>query len=130
MTYTRNPAPDDLTEDRLIGRTQGDALQLISLVRDHGPDVLHRLFDDWGPEHLRRVTIALAAAADDLRTPQELWGWLDGRPVVLSTTVQNSQLWTQPDPYALKEPRRAVAYSPAARSRMAERARNLQRKSA
>jgi hypothetical protein len=75
-------------------RVAGDALQLAGLVRDHGPDTLHRLLDMWGPDHVRAVCIALAAAVDVDRTPQELWGWLgpvDNR--TLRTVSDSADLW-------------------------------------
>lgn len=93
MTFLRNPPPDELDDDRLIGRVQGDALQLAGLVRDYGPGVLHHLFDVWGPDHLRRVTIALAAAVNDQQRASQLWAWLDEPTHKLSTTIQTNQIW-------------------------------------
>lgn len=129
MTHYRGSHPDTLSCDRLVGRTQGDALQLVSLTRDHGPDILHRLFDAWGPEHLRRVTIALAAAVNDGRTPQELWGWL-GEPVTnrLSTTIANCDLWAYRDPQVPRDTPVERSFTDEARQRMAERARNANHK--
>jgi len=65
------------------------------LVREHGPEVLHQLMDVWGPEHVRRVTIALACAVDPNAPTRSLWGWLGGPTVVMSTTVYEHQLWKQ-----------------------------------
>jgi hypothetical protein len=82
--------PDMLAGEKLVGRTQGDALQLADLVREHGPAVLHRLMDEWGGEHLRRVAIALACAVDPLAAIGSFPLW---EPVVMSTTVYEHQLW-------------------------------------
>jgi hypothetical protein len=123
--------PDKLTGERLVGRVEGDAIQLVGFVREYGPDAIHQLFDAWGEQHLRRVCIALAAAVKDYQTPQELWGWLGEVSNLRSTTVPTHELWTVRDPLAPSDhdiaaqrgTRRAV--SPEVRERMAERGRRL-----
>lgn len=119
--------PDALDGVRLVGRTQGDALQLAGLVRDHGAETLGRILDAWGPDHLRRVVIALAAAVDIDQTPRELWGWLDGPNLNgrLSTTVPLADLFNRLDPGAEDLPRRPAVrnYSDADRQAMGDRAR-------
>jgi hypothetical protein len=79
-----------MTDER---RVAGDALQLAGLVRDHGPDTLHQLLDRWGPDHVRAVCIALAAAVDVDRTPQELWGWLGPVKMPLRRTMRTDDLF-------------------------------------
>jgi hypothetical protein len=124
MTTAPTIPPDQLEGDRHVARVQGDALQLACFTRDHGPETLHRLLDAWGPDHLRNVTIALAAAVNIDRTPEDLWGWLGDTPRwPLSVTIHEAKLWATHDPAAPKDTRRNVDYSPEARQRMAERAR-------
>jgi hypothetical protein len=73
-------------------RVAGDALQLVGVVRDFGPDAINRLLDLWGAEHVRAVCVALAAAVDVDRTPSELWGWLGEVDNRTSVTVRTQRL--------------------------------------
>lgn len=93
MTYHAPVPLAELSGDKLVARTKGDALQLVDLVRTHGPETLDRLLDAWGAEHLRRVAIALACAVDVDATQDELWGWLGERKQRLSTTLPESDMW-------------------------------------
>lgn len=80
-----------MTDRRILG----DAMQLVGIVREYGPDTINHLLDTWGPEHIRKVILVLAAAVDPERTPQQLWGWL-GQPIANRTyvTVDMSRLWS------------------------------------
>lgn len=71
----------------------GDALQLVGLVRDYGPDLIDKLLDRWGPDHVRQVCVALAGAVDQDRTVQDLWGWAGRVTNLPRTTVATSKLW-------------------------------------
>jgi hypothetical protein len=122
--------PDQLVGDELVARTQGDALQLADLVRDHGPETLDRIISAWGSEHTRRVCIALAAAVDPGATLKTLWGWLDDPVNRATVTVPLSGLWKQRDPHIADDRRTSKPrrISPETRARMANRARALAEK--
>lgn len=71
----------------------GDALQLVDLVRNYGPDVLHGVIDRWDDDTRRAVLVALAAAVDPDKTRTQLWGWL-GEPLPQGeTTVEIRDVW-------------------------------------
>jgi hypothetical protein len=82
-------------------RVLGDALQLVGLIREHGPDTIRQLLDQWGPDHIRHVCLVLAGAVDPERTPKELWGWLGPVDRTTSTTVPVGRLFNQSDPHTL-----------------------------
>lgn len=94
MTYRRPDHPDTLEGPALVARTKGDALHLVGLVRDHGPDTLHAVLDYWGPDHARRVVVALACAIDPDAPTRDLWSWLDGKSQRTSRSVDEQTLWT------------------------------------
>lgn len=127
MTYTKPEPPEALDGERLVGRVKGDAIQLVSLVRDHGAETLYRILDTWGEDHVRRVILALAAAVDPDATPAQMWGWLGDYRGRISTSLPESDLWRAADPHAPTQEadtkRVSVVYSPAALARKQESAR-------
>lgn len=71
----------------------GNALQLVDLVRNYGPDVIHAVIDRWDDSTRRGALVALAAAVDPDATRNDLWGWLGDKMPPGQCTVDLADVW-------------------------------------